>query len=199
MNLVMLAVIPQAPLKQELRGLMEKYCDVLASTRALKMMPHITLTPPFLTSSVEELVKHEQDAVADFKRFSFELGSMDTFNNRVLILHVQSDELKQLHQLVMEPVAIHREHRWTSNNYTRKLSKRQRELVDKYGDPKVKEFYTPHFTLAKSDLDKQKLAEILADKPGLDLPAWEVNSVTVLVHDVKEWKIFKELVLGSKP
>jgi len=197
MHLVMLAIIPQEPLKQELRLLMEHYCDVLGSTRALKMMPHITLTPPFLTNSLEQLVKDEETACVEFHCFGFELGKMDTFNNRVLILQVQSEELKQLHQLVVEPMAIHREHRWTSNNYTRKLSKRQRELVDKFGDPKVKEFYTPHFTLAKSDLDKQKLSEILANKPELELGTWIVNSVAVLVHNGKEWEVHAEVPLKN--
>jgi 2'-5' RNA ligase len=196
MDLVFIALVPPEPTRAELRAWMEHYSGLLGSQKALHLPPHITLTPPFLTKHYNELLKQLQAACATLQPFTVELEGLDHFGERVLFSPVRSEYIHKVHDTIIDITALYIEHRYRGHPRA-KMSKRKRELLTVYGDTKVKEFYKPHLTLAKSDINTEKLRELLQNAQDVPICIYHVGNIAVLKHVGERWHVDAVLLLGA--
>jgi 2'-5' RNA ligase len=197
MDLVFIALIPPEPVYSELRERMEQYSALLDSTKALHLPPHVTLVPPFLTKHYDDLIKDLQATAENLKPFSIELENLHHFGARVLHYPVQSEYIRTVHDALIDVVAIHKEHRF-KHKFTTRMPKRKRDLIAKYGDHKVKEFYKPHLTLAKSDIDEDKLRALLNTNPVEPHIHYTAGDVAILKHNKTSWEVATVIRLGDQ-
>lgn len=194
MQLVFLAVIPPPPLFAELRERMEHYSAQLGSSKALHLPPHITLVPPFVTAHFPELLDELASVCASLRSFTVEFEQLHSFGSKVLVFDVRADYIRVVHEALLEPVARYREHRF-KGKFSPRTPKRHKELIDLYGDHKVMEFFHPHLTLAKGDIDAHKLQLLLASPVDEPIRVLAVQEIAVLVHSPAGWQVVATLPL----
>lgn len=198
MDLVYIAAIPPEPLRGELRKRMEGYSEILESSRALRNPPHVTLVPPFVTKHYGKLIEALQEACSKLHPFTVELEGLQSFGGRVLVYPVRSEYIRIVHDTLLDTVAMYREHRPGRKVFNPRLGKRKKELLARYGETHVKEFYRPHMTLAKSDLNKERLAEIMESNVATQHYFFDAAGVQVLRMTPQGWVIGEEIPLTQE-
>jgi 2'-5' RNA ligase len=198
MDLVYIAVIPAEPLYSVLRTRMEGYSELLESSKALRNPPHITLAPPFVTKDYDKLLANLRIAATQLHPFTVELEGLHAFGDKVLSYRVRSDYIRIVHDTVLDVVAMHHEQRPGKKIFNPRLSKRKKELLARYGETHVKEFYRPHMTLAKSDLNREKLQELLASPVETQHYFFDAQAIQVLRMTPDGWIVDAEIPLTQE-
>ncbi len=141
---------------------------------ALKTIPHITLQPPFKTvSGNDELLNCLQPLSAANHPLSVSTTGFNSFDERVAFIEVEvTDELKTLSQMVNQLL-------------------NEKKIV-----PLNNRQFHPHITLAHRDLNPVFLPEIkhLVEQKEI-LWKFEVNAVTLLIHQNRRWQSAGEVSL----
>jgi 2'-5' RNA ligase len=197
MDLVFLTIIPSGEIYHELEETKQKYSTLLRSQRAFRLPPHITLVPPFSTKFYAELVKDLEWTARELRPFRIELDALGVFKDaRVVYYNIAGEYIHQVHDALIETTQRHREHRY-HERFRAAMSRREKELLAKYGNARVKELYTPHLTLAGSDVDKMAFKELLKKLPEEKHLFYEVKKVQVMRMVDNKWIVDTELVLGE--
>ena len=199
METVVLAVVPYGPVAGQLRVLMERYSAFLHSQDALKLPPHFTLVPRFKTGKYAELLRALRDVCARMKPLRAELDSLGHFERPpVLFFHVRhTPEIQQLHEQLMVVTQDFREpwSREELREYT--SSPEQQELLRQYGSPFVKQFYSPHLTIAGSDVEPTKFQELISALPQERPITVTVDSIQILRKTPSGWVVDNSIPLGK--
>lgn len=169
-RLFFIALLPPPAIREEVLAFKEYAAAHFGSSRALRSPAHITLFPPFQLpmSKVGALERELQHFSADRVSFSLALDGFSNFPPRVIFVNVPpNQELSDL----QEALQAHLENQLGLT------------YPGTYG-------FHPHMTVAFKDLRKSQYQ-----------PAWEyfqpityqrefeVDAVTLLVHDGKYWQV----------
>lgn len=141
---------------------------------ALKTVPHITLQPPFKTTfSASEILACLKPLSEINLPVTVSTTGFNSFDDRVAFIEVNlTDELNSIQQRV-------------------NLFLNEKKMVPLNNRP-----FHPHITLAHRDLNPEFLPEIkhLVEQKEI-LWKFEVNAVTLLIHQNGRWKNAGEISL----
>lgn len=179
-NLYFIAIIPPEPVYGEALALKHHFENQYNSKAALNSPPHITLHMPFKWKESKEGKLIESLAAFSTTQHSFEirLNNFSAFEPRVIFIDVSKDEKLG-----------------TLQKQLKRFCKAELNLFN----ADYKEFaYHPHITLAFRDLKKPEFYSAWeAFKEKKFETTFNVDSIALLKHSGKEWKVFKRLPLKS--
>lgn len=179
------------------RGLMEKYSKDLDSIKALKLPPHLTIVSRFKTEKYDELIEAITNEISNHIKFNILTDSICFFESPSIIKidFKTNKNLKILHDSLLDLTSKY------STSWTRKrligqnMSKEQKDLICRYGSPFVKQFYTPHMTLAGEDISKNKFKEIIKSMPLSLKKEINFDHINIMLKTEKGWVVDKEILL----
>lgn len=180
-NLYFIAIVPPEPIYGEALALKNQFKDQYNSKAALNSPPHITLHMPFKwkESKEAELASSLETFAVKQKSFELKLTGFGAFEPRVIFIDVRKDEMLTDLQKRLK-----------------RFCKTELNLFN----ADYKEFaYHPHLTLAFRDLKKPEFYKAWEEFKERKFEATvNVVSITLLKHDGKEWKEFKNLSLFAE-
>jgi 2'-5' RNA ligase len=175
-----LAIVPSGPVYDEALKLKHYFKETYNSGAALNSPPHITLHMPFKwkESKEDRLIFALKEFTSQQKSFHVTLTDFGSFEPRVIFIDVQKNEV--LGDL---------------QKNLKRFCKTELNLFN----ADYKEFaYHPHLTLAFRDLKKVEFYKAWEEFKDKKLEAsFTINSIALLKHDGKEWRIFKNLLLAE--
>ncbi|MDP4219339.1 MAG: 2'-5' RNA ligase family protein [Bacteroidota bacterium] len=175
-----IGIIPPEPVYSEIRDFQEQISNKWNSKEALRRPVHITLLHPFhLAGNREpELIKFLERFAADKKKLSLAIDGFGSFSIGVIYASiVPTTELKELEKDL-------------SLSVQRKFQL-QKEKGPSYG-------FNPHITIGYKDLSPQVFDSAWAEfKEKLYRRKWTADSISLLRHDGKEWKVVLEAKFES--
>lgn len=178
--LYFIAIIPPEPIYGEALALKHHFENQYNSKAALHSPPHITLHMPFTwkESKEIELVNKLETFSLTQNSFEIRLNNFSAFEPRVIFIDVIKDE--KLASL-------------------QKQLKRFCKVELNLFNADYKEFaYHPHITLAFRDLKKPEFYKAWEEfKEKKFETTFNADSIALLKHDGKEWKVLKSLSLKS--
>lgn len=173
-----IAIIPPEQVYSEALQLKHYFNDRYYSKAALNSPPHITLHMPFVwkENKEAELITCLEAFAKSQRSFEVRLNNYSAFEPRVIFIDVMKDERLALLQ---------------------KQLKRFCKVELNLFNADYKEFaFHPHITLAFRDLKKAEFYKAWEEFKEKKFEAtFAVNSIVLLKHDGKEWKVFKSLSL----
>ncbi len=181
-NLYFLALVPDGKTAGEVTALKEHIALQYNSSRALRLMPHITLKAPF---TVPQKLMGEVPGWFDSLNlkttpFTITLNGFNSFSNPnnpvIFIKPVASPQLLVLQQEIITAFV------------------QQFPAVPLQPTEQV---FSPHMTIAYRDLSYEmfeKAWEVFKDKPFH--AEFEAHTVSLLQHDGAKWSIISEKKLG---
>jgi 2'-5' RNA ligase len=179
-SLYFIALIPHQELADKITTIKNDFARQYLSSKALKVMPHITLQNPFqrMESFETEFHLRLQDFFSAFRSFNIQLSGYDCFDNRnnpvVFIDVVKNDLLFDLHK---------------------KLIYFLREEMNFSAKESPYSFH-PHITVAYRDLTTEQFNKawpIYKSKPFEG--SFVVDTVYLLKHDYRKWNVLSRFVL----
>jgi 2'-5' RNA ligase len=174
-ELYFIAIIPPAPLRDEIMALKEHFRDNYNSKASLNSPPHITLHMPFRLKAKKEdyLIKALQDLASVQKSFTIQLKDYGAFPPRVIYIDVERNQAL---------VEVQKE-----------LNKTCRQKLNLHNANYKDQGFHPHITLAFRDLRKAKFMEAWQDFKTMSFEAqFEVDKLSLLKHNGKHWEVFRE-------
>lgn len=179
-NLYFIAIIPPEPVYGEALALKHHLKKQYHSKAALNSPPHITLHMPFKWKEIKEmdLIISLERFAANQNSFDIRLNNFSAFEPRVIFIDVSKDEKLELLQ-----------------RHLKRFCKLELNLFN----ADYKEFaFHPHLTLAFRDLKKPEFYKAWEEFREKKLDAiFKVDSIALLKHDGREWKVFKNLLLAK--
>jgi 2'-5' RNA ligase len=179
-NLYFIALIPQRQVYEEVTGFKKDFATRFSSTKALKVMPHITLKAPFklISSGHARLMQWFQRLNINLPPFDIELNNFGAFPDAekpVVFVHpVINTSLYSLQKEIITGF---------KNAYPEQLHR-----VD------VK--FKPHMTIAYRDLDPGNFQSAWREYKSKEYKAvFEVQSFFLLQHDTKKWNVINTYLL----
>lgn len=177
-NLYFIAIIPPEPIYGDTLALKNHFKDQYNSKAALNSPPHITLHMPFKWKESKEaaLIAGLKEFLGNQEPFEINLNSFSAFEPRVIFIDVTKDEkLESLQKQI------------------KRFCKVELNLFN----ADYKEYaYHPHLTLAFRDLKKAEFYKAWEEfKEKKFETTFSGESIALLKHDEKEWKVFKEFPL----
>lgn len=176
-----IALVPPPDIQAIANAIKHQFAEEYASQAALKSPPHITLQPPF-EWMLHDLPTLEQQ-LAEFARqqtlFEVELSGFAAFPPRVIYINVvKTAALLNLQTSLMA-------------NLEATL-----RIVDA---PSKQRTFTPHMTVAFRDLTEPNFnaAWQIFQERSLQLK-FLVSSLSLLLHDGYQWRIYKTLPFCGK-
>jgi 2'-5' RNA ligase len=175
LNHFLIAIIPPLHIESEIYELKEYFKANYNSRASLNSPPHITLHMPFdwkeekTEGFVEDLTRFSETQ----NGFSIELKDFGSFAPRVIFVDVLTNPTLLTFQKEL--------HRFCKKEFNL-FNAQYRDLP-----------YHPHITLAFRDLKKPEFFKAWKEFEQRTYSAtFEVNGFTLLRHDGKQWRIFKE-------
>lgn len=178
--LYFIAIVPPEPVYGEALALKYHFKDAYRSKAALNSPPHITLHMPFKWKEdrENELINNLESFSLTQNQFEIRLTNFSSFEPRVIFIDVTKDEkLESLQKQLKRFCKV------TLNLFNADY----KELA-----------YHPHLTLAFRDLKKPEFYKAWEEFKEKKFEAkFDVDSIVLLKHDGREWKIFKQLPLKN--
>jgi 2'-5' RNA ligase len=177
--LYFLAVLPPAPLAEEIMAIQRAMCEQYNSKAALRSPPHITLHMPFQWKEKKEdiLIERFQEFASRQRGFTLKLENFGCFEPRVIFVMVTpSARLETLHNDLYRCCKIH----------LGLFNARYKNLP-----------FHPHLTIAFRDLKKIRFYEAWKEfsaKPFF--ASFAVNRIALLKHDGNQWNVSREFDLA---
>ncbi|QNL51066.1 2'-5' RNA ligase family protein [Olivibacter sp. SDN3] len=174
-NLYFVAIIPPQNILEEVTAIKAAFAKNYNCSKALRVIPHITLKAPFkLSSSAHtQLLNWFGKIPPIVKPFITELKNFGTFANKnspvIFIKPVVSDHLMQLQSAIIHD-----------------FEKHYPQIPVSF----LEHHFKPHMTIAYRDLKPdayQRAWEVYKDKPYEAV--FEVCDFCLLQHDTKQWNI----------
>lgn len=173
-KLFFIAIIPHKSLADEITAIKHDFAHRFDSRRALRIMPHITLAPPFklFEGKRKGLIEWFGKLTFSVKPFDVSLngfGAFDKAKNPVIYINPE---------------------------HSQSLIDLQRQLTGKLQDllPREKAFTEPHFhphmTVAYRDLKPEHFGRAWAEYQSKPFAAgFAVSAIHLLEHDGSKWNI----------
>ncbi|MCO5724447.1 2'-5' RNA ligase family protein [Robiginitalea marina] len=172
--LLLIALLPEAPLRERIRALKEEMRLRFGAAHALKSPAHLTLQMPFRASSSERagLVRHLEVFARREPGFEIQLSGFDAFPPRVIFIRVLDHEPiiglhARLRTILLEEAGLAEE------TTTREIH--------------------PHVTIATRDLSETAFLKAWPEFQARGFEAsFRVRSLFLLQHSGKSWEPFRE-------
>ncbi|WP_207532202.1 2'-5' RNA ligase family protein [Desertivirga arenae] len=181
MTLYLTAILPPAPLSEEIDDIRKEISSKYNIHAALKPPVHITLYKPLKIPSAQEkhLIQMLKPVSLLHNPFKQELQNYDSFNNKTLFVNCVKEPL--LNNLQKDISAV-----YLKNNI----------------DPeevKSNSTFHPHITIAYRDVSPEIFIELWAEFKNRKLKrSFTIDRFTLLKHDGKKWQPLEEYLL-KKP
>ena len=179
-NLYFVAIIPPAELSNKITAIKQDFADRFQSTRALRLMPHITLKIPFRlpVDQHDKLREWFQSLPLNQPPFTVHLNGFGAFKNRSAVY--------------VKPV---------DNPALLTLQERVRSLFEQKFPGTVdnddREF-TPHMTVAFRDLTRENFKEAWKEYELKPFRAeFQVHEIYLLLHNSK-WEVISSCDLSVR-
>ena len=181
LNHFLIAIIPPPHIESEIYELKEYFKTNYNSRASLNSPPHITLHMPFDWKG-----EKTNDFVDDLEVFSktqnsfiIDLENFGSFPPRVIFVEVNYNPSLLLFQKEL--------HRFCKKEFNL-FNAQYRDLP-----------YHPHITLAFRDLKKPEYFKAWEEFEQRTYSAtFDAKGFTLLRHDGKQWRVFKEFLFGNK-
>jgi len=180
-NLYFIAIIPPQEIGEAVAAIKQDFAVRFKSSKALRVIPHITLKAPFKfdTAKHTELLRWFASTPVTVNSFQQELKDFGCFANKrnpvIFIEPVMNESLKQLQKIIL-------------NHYIKSFGKVQ-VAQNEYK-------FNPHMTVAYRDLQFHQFKIAWEEYQSKKFEAvFEVNSFYLLQHDGKKWASVKEMML----
>lgn len=180
MNLCMIALVPQEPLRETIKHLREEFAGKYNCKAALKPPVHITLVDPF--EAEEKDLKAAEilllKVALQLNPFQVPLHNYKTFNRGVVYIH--AEPIAELKYLRVE------------------LISRMRKLLD---EDTIKKFpvYTPHLTIGYRDIPKHRFEEAAMEYASRKFSGLiEAEHFELWQHDGNQWQVRKQFFFAGK-
>jgi 2'-5' RNA ligase len=173
-TLLLIALLPEAPLRERIRVLKEEMRWRFGAAHALKSPAHLTLQMPFRASSSEraDLVRHLEVFARREPGFEIQLSGFDAFPPRVIFIRVLDHEPiiglhARLRTMLLEEAGL------AEKTTTREIH--------------------PHVTIATRDLSETAFLKAWPEFQARGFEAsFRVRSLFLLQHSGKSWEPFRE-------
>jgi len=170
-QLFFIAIIPPHELAEKVTAIKSRFADRFASSKALRLMPHITLKPPF------ELSGSQADAIIDWfenvnlgiSPFEISLDGFGAFERKHPVIFIKPDFSEELNLL--------------RQNLIEQLSRDFVKAANREDD-----YFHPHVTVAYRDLTAQNFAKAWPEyRSGAFRGSFTVGNLHLLRHDGVKW------------
>lgn len=169
-SLYFIALLAPDDVSAEITAFKQHIAYNFNSSKALRVMPHITLLPPFKLSTLqhEGLNRWFLNAPVSVSPFTIKLNGFGSFNNsKNPVIYVTPEEVEELRLL-------------------------QKELFNSFRTnyPEIKAIlnFNPHMTIAYRDLSREDYEKAwLYYKDKAYAAGFAVNEVWLLQHNGKQW------------
>ena len=181
-SLYFLAVIPHPELADKITAVKDDFARHYQSSKALKVMPHITLQNPFqrMESFETEFHLRLQDFFSPFHAFNVQLSGYDCFDrnrNKVIFINVLKNDL--LFDLHKKLIYFLRE----EMNFSAKESSYM---------------FHPHVTVAYRDLTTEQFNKAWPIYKNKTFEStFFADTVYLLKHDYRKWNVLSRFELGK--
>jgi len=180
-NLYFIAIIPPEEICEAITAIKQDFAERFKSSKALKVIPHITLKAPFKfpTEKHMEVLRWFASTNVTVNSFQQELKGFGSFANKrnlaIFVEPLMNESLKTLQKNVI-------------NHFTKEFGKEQ-VVQNEYK-------FNPHVTVAYRDLLPSEFNIAREEYQSKKFEAaFDVNSFHLLQHDGKKWNSIKEFVL----
>ncbi len=181
LNHFLIAIIPLPEIEKDIYALKEYFKENYNSRASLNSPPHITLHMPFdwKEDKTDTFVEQLDTFSKTHQPFKIELENFGSFPPRVIYV-----EVKHNPELLVFQKELHRYCKKEFNLFNAQY----RDLP-----------FHPHVTLAFRDLKKPEFFKAWHEFEQRTYSAsFDVNGFTLLRHDGKQWRIFREFYFGEK-
>jgi 2'-5' RNA ligase len=172
-KLFFIAIVPPKALADAVTAVKQDFADRFESHRALRIIPHITLQPPFklFEGKRKGLLEWFEKLNVDAGKFEIALNGFGAFNhpkNPVVFIQPEASE---------------------------NLNKLQRQLIERLSNLLPKQIATdgrfhPHMTVAYRDLTPENFRKAWAEYESKQfLGTFEATAFHLLEHDGTKWNI----------
>ena len=173
-----LAILPPAPLSEQIRGIKEQVATEFGSKGALRSPAHITLHMPFEYDDARE--KHLIETLDQFRdsdSFLIKLQNFDAFEPRVIFIHVEPNQnLTALQKHLVRHVKTN---------------------LNLYNQAESMRGFHPHITIAFRDLKKPVFYEAMKRYGTMAFDAaFSCRSFWLLKSDNGQWIPHHEFVFA---
>ncbi len=195
METIVIAAVPKGRHFAQFKALVKKYSALLKSKDALKLPPHFTIVSRFKTNAYYRLLRAVCAYCKNLQPFTAEFDSVGYFEEPpVLVFHVKlTPQIKKIHEQLLYLIQRYREPWAREELRPHVVSPKQQRLVKQYGSPFVKDFYSPHLTLAGADVDKKQFQKLVAAPILEKRITLVVNSIQFLRKTEDGWIIDQDI------
>lgn len=176
-----IALLPPQKVQEEATKIKQYFADVYHSEAALKSPPHITLQPPFEweLKDLSTLEENLQQFCQSQGSIPMILDGFAVFKPHVIYINVlKTPELLTVQKNLMADLE-------SALGIVHEVSKNRP--------------FAPHLTVAFRDLTKPNFRQAWAEFQNKKLYfKFTVNQLTLLVHNGKIWKVYKEFIFANK-
>jgi 2'-5' RNA ligase len=180
----MFALMPHEDLAKEIDELRKQFAANFGTKKALQLPVHLTLYPPYKAiPETEQELKQLHNWAKSQSTFNIHLKNFDFFDNRkspVVFINVEKNkELTLLHA-----------------NFTKQLKR----ILPFLHDPKTKNTFHPHMTIAYRDVPPEKLPEIKRMYVNRKFEgAFNVKHLYLWRHNGRNWDVIDAYEMKSAP
>lgn len=187
---IFVGIIPPEGSAQLLESLMKEFSGRLGSSKALRAPPHVTVAGAFVTEDAPGFCRDLEALAATLSPVELQVGGIRTFSGPPIVYaQVKAGpELRAAHGAVLELSTHYRISIPRTDLAPFAKTDLQRGYVQRYGSPFVREFYTPHLTLAGPDVDPGRFDELAAKPPSRFTVVFRGDRLSVL-RKSKVWTI----------
>jgi 2'-5' RNA ligase len=169
-NLYFIALLTPDDLSAEITAFKQHIADNFNSRKALRIMPHITIIPPFKLKKEEHgnLTGWFLNLPVASSPFTIQLNGFGSFDNsRHPVIYVKPEENTALRLLQQEVSNAFKAH---------------------YPEMQLQKHFNPHMTIAYRDLTREDYEKAwLYYKDKAYAAGFAVNEVWLLQHNGKQW------------
>ena len=177
-QLYFIAIILPEPIKDQVQKIKQEFANCFGATHALKSPPHITLIPPFKTSSqiATEVAEFLEKTSQEVNAFQLIIKDFSCFKPRVIFLN----------PLLNQELEVMQKH--LQKEFYRKFP---------FGEPSLRPFH-PHLTIAFRDLTPKMFYKAWPIYKNKTYGAqFMVDRIYLLRHNGKIWQEFKGFTFGN--
>lgn len=180
-NLYFIAIIPPKSIGEEVTAFKNDFAENYNSSKALRVLPHITLKAPFKLDATKhnEILKWFESLSVFTAPFDIQLKDFGTFDNKnnpvIFVNPVINKELEDLQKEIIQG-----------------FEKQYPGIPVSYIEKK----FHPHMTVAYRDLEREeyeKAWQVYKEKQYSTIFA--ANSFFLLQHDTRQWNTIAEFKL----
>jgi 2'-5' RNA ligase len=172
--LYLIAVIPPDEIAGAVKAIKQEMADSYNSSHTLKSPAHITLQKPFSRTEEAEssIMKLLESIAAQFSPFPVHLNGFGHFDNRVIFIHVDENNL------------LHEVYEKLQHSLKTDLGFTERDSTDRF---------TPHVSVPHRDLKPAMFKEAwLQFKERKIEFSFTIDGIYLLKHNDRFWEVYKK-------